>query len=86
MSGRLNLTVASLLLFTLACQRAETRYPLVLHGGRVMDPATGLDSVRDVAIQDGKIVAISAEPLTGEERRALYYDNAKKFYRVQTPK
>ena len=67
MSGRLNLTVASLLLFTLACQRAETRYPLVLHGGRVMDPATGLDSVRDVAIQDGKIVAISAEPLTGEE-------------------
>ena len=67
MSSRLNLAVASLLLFTLACQRAETRYQLVLHGGRVMDPATGLDSIRDVAIQDGKIVAISAEPLVGDE-------------------
>ena len=67
MSSRLNLAVASLLLFTLACQRAETRYQLVLHGGRVMDPATALDSIRDVAIQDGKIVAISAEPLVGDE-------------------
>ena len=67
MSGRLNLTVAGLLLLTLACQRAETRYHLVLHGGRVMDPATGLDSIRDVAIQDGKIVAISVEPMVGDE-------------------
>ena len=32
-----------------------------------MDPATGLDSIRDVAIRDGKIVAISATPLEGVE-------------------
>ena len=32
-----------------------------------MDPASGLDSIRDVAIQDGKIVAMSAEPLQGIE-------------------
>jgi dihydroorotase len=32
-----------------------------------MDPATGLDSVRHVAIRDGRIVAISAEPLRGTE-------------------
>lgn len=49
-----------------ACAGGET-YPLVLAGGRVMDPATGLDSVRNVAIKDGKIVAISAEPLRGTE-------------------
>ena len=46
--------------------RGET-YPLVLQGGRVMDPATGLDSVRNVAIRDGQIVAISAEPLQATE-------------------
>ena len=46
--------------------RGET-YPLVLQGGRVMDPATGLDSIRNVAIRDGQIVAISAEPLQGTD-------------------
>jgi hypothetical protein len=25
-----------------------------------------------------------AEPLMGEERQALFHDNAKRFYRVQT--
>ena len=59
------LGVAGLLLFV-ACG-TDVQYPLVLHGGRVMDPATGLDSIRDVAIQDGKIVAISDEPLDGVE-------------------
>ena len=49
-----------------ACSEPAERYPLVLHGGRVMDPATGLDSIRDVAIRDGKVVAISAEPLAGD--------------------
>ena len=57
----------SILLVALACQGSGTRYAVVLHGGRVMDPATGLDSIRDVAISDGKIVAISAEPLEGAE-------------------
>ena len=38
---------------------------IVLAGGRVMDPETGLDAVRSVGIADGKIVAITEEPLTG---------------------
>jgi N-acyl-D-aspartate/D-glutamate deacylase len=67
MSGGLQAAVGGLLVFTLACSGEETRYPLVLKGGRVMDPATGMDSIRDVAIQDGKIVAISAESLSGDE-------------------
>jgi hypothetical protein len=31
---------------------------LVIRNGRVMDPASGLDAVRDVAIEDGRIVTI----------------------------
>jgi N-acyl-D-aspartate/D-glutamate deacylase len=54
-------------LLAAACGQGGETYPLVLHGGRVMDPASGLDSVRDVAVKDGKIVAISATPLRGTE-------------------
>ncbi len=61
------LSLACVLVFSLACDRTATTYPLVLHGGRVMDPATGLDSVRDVAISDGKIIAISAGTLRGKD-------------------
>jgi N-acyl-D-aspartate/D-glutamate deacylase len=41
------------------------QYDLVLEGGRVMDPETGLDAVRNVGIRDGKIVRISSETLSG---------------------
>ncbi|MGD0891858.1 MAG: amidohydrolase family protein [Terracidiphilus sp.] len=41
------------------------QYDLVFQGGRVMDPETGLDAVRNLGIRDGKIVRISADPLTG---------------------
>src|SRR5271154_3875858 len=42
---------------------------LVIRNGRVMDPASGLDAVSDVAIQDGRIAAIGpnlAIPGAGE--------------------
>ena len=41
-------------------------YDVVLAGGRVMDPATGLDAVRHVGIRGDQIVAVSAEPLEGD--------------------
>jgi N-acyl-D-aspartate/D-glutamate deacylase len=41
------------------------QYDLVLERGRVMDPETGLDAVRNVGIRDGKIVRISSEALSG---------------------
>ena len=47
-----------------ACSQAP-EYELVLAGGRVMDPASGLDSIRNVGITAGKIAAISAAPLRG---------------------
>ena len=42
-------------------------YDLVLSGGRVMDPESGLDAVRNIAIQNGKVSAISERPLRGHE-------------------
>jgi N-acyl-D-aspartate/D-glutamate deacylase len=41
-------------------------YDLVIQGGRVLDPETGLDAVRNVAITQGKIKRISAEALDGK--------------------
>src|SRR5271169_475886 len=46
------------------------QYDLVLEGGRVMDPETGLDAVRNVGIRDGKIVRVSSEALSG--RRVVH--------------
>jgi N-acyl-D-aspartate/D-glutamate deacylase len=46
--------------------RAEP-YDLVLAGGRVMDPESGLDAVRQLGIRGGRIEAVSAEPLAGRE-------------------
>jgi dihydroorotase len=41
----------------------EEPFDVVLAGGRVIDPETGLDAVRDVGIRNGKIVAIAEEQL-----------------------
>jgi len=40
-------------------------YDLVIRGGRVLDPETGLDKPLNVGISAGRIARISAEPLTG---------------------
>jgi cytosine/adenosine deaminase-related metal-dependent hydrolase len=42
-------------------------YDLVINGGRVMDPETEFDAVANVAIKDGRIVAITNEPIMGDE-------------------
>src|SRR5690242_5177895 len=34
------------------------RYDLVLRGGRVICPASGVDGIRDVAVRDGRIAAV----------------------------
>ena len=46
---------------------AAQELDLVIEGGRVMDPETGLDAVRNVGISDGVIRAITDETLTGIE-------------------
>ena len=50
---------------TAPAQTAAT-YDLVVSNGRVMDPETGLDAVRNVGIRGGRIVRIAAEPLAGK--------------------
>lgn len=40
-------------------------FDTVIAGGRVIDPETGLDAVRNVGINDGSIAAISEFPLAG---------------------
>jgi N-acyl-D-aspartate/D-glutamate deacylase len=40
-------------------------YDLVIANGRVMDPESGLDTVRNVGVTSGKISAISETPLKG---------------------
>jgi cytosine/adenosine deaminase-related metal-dependent hydrolase len=48
---------------------ADQPFDLVIRGGRVMDPESGTDAVRDVGIADGKIVRIAPGELRG--RRVL---------------
>ncbi len=40
-------------------------YDVVIEGGRVMDPESGLDAVRNIGIVDGRVEVISGEPLEG---------------------
>jgi N-acyl-D-glutamate deacylase len=42
-------------------------YDLVINNGRVMDPETQFDDVANVAIKDGRIVAITKQPISGDE-------------------
>src|SRR5260370_4055035 len=41
-------------------------YDLVIASGRVMDPESGLDAVRNVGIRGGKIAVISGGPILRE--------------------
>jgi N-acyl-D-aspartate/D-glutamate deacylase len=45
---------------------AAQQYDLVLEGGRVLDPETGLDALRNVGIRDGKIMRVSSEAMSGQ--------------------
>jgi N-acyl-D-aspartate/D-glutamate deacylase len=49
---------------------AAQQYDLVLEGGRVIDPETHLDAVRNVGTRDGKIARITDAPLSG--RRVIH--------------
>jgi N-acyl-D-aspartate/D-glutamate deacylase len=42
-------------------------YDVVLIGGRVMDPETGLDAVRNVGISGNHIAAVTTDPIMGRE-------------------
>jgi N-acyl-D-aspartate/D-glutamate deacylase len=62
--------ILSLALLLLSTFLHAQQYDLVLEGGRVIDPETHLDVVRNVGIRDGKIACIAATPLRG--RRVIH--------------
>jgi N-acyl-D-aspartate/D-glutamate deacylase len=42
------------------------QFDLVIEGGRILDPESGLDAVRNVGVSDARIVRITTEPLSGK--------------------
>ena len=43
----------------------DASYDIVLSGGRVMDPESGLDAIRNVGVRGGRIEAVTDDPLDG---------------------
>jgi hypothetical protein len=60
-----------LTLVVLACSNTQdaelVQYDLAFNGGRVIDPESGFDQQANVAINGGKITAVSELPLSGIE-------------------
>ena len=53
---------------TLSAQSAlGTSYDRVILGGQVMDPASGLNAVRNIGLRDGRIAVITTEDLRGRD-------------------
>lgn len=51
----------------MAKNASTKKYDLVIKGGRVIDPAQGLDGIMDVAVKDGRIAAVGPK-LTGSRK------------------
>jgi dihydroorotase len=46
-------------------------FDLLLRGGRVIDPAAGIDGIRDVAIRNGRIAAVQSDILPASAREVV---------------
>jgi len=46
-------------------------YDILLRGGRVIDPAAGIDGIKDVAIRNGKIAAVQSDILPTSAREVI---------------
>jgi N-acyl-D-aspartate/D-glutamate deacylase len=58
-------SLATLFACVLALAAQQATFDLVISGGRVIDPETGLDAVRNVGVTGGRIAAVSADALGG---------------------
>src|SRR5918996_1306477 len=54
-----------LVVAVLAAAASQPPYDIVIKGGRVIDPETGLDAQADVAVAGGSIARISKDSLSG---------------------
>ena len=50
-----------------ALPESQAALDVVIAGGRVMDPESGLDAIRNVGVRGGKIVDISEQPLQSKQ-------------------
>jgi N-acyl-D-aspartate/D-glutamate deacylase len=55
-----------LLMISVLAAQPSAPYDLVIQGGRVMDPESGLDAIRHLGIRGGKLAAVSERPLIGK--------------------
>ena len=55
-----------LFMIMLTSLSGQITYDIVINGGRVMDPETGMDALRNVGINEDRIVEISSTPLAGD--------------------
>lgn len=61
----------TLCFLALAALAAAQPYDVLLKGGRLIDPANGIDALRDLAIKDGRIAAIAESIAAAEARQVL---------------
>src|SRR5688572_32254729 len=61
------LTFVALFLAAAIMLPAQQPYDLVITGGRVIDPESGVDGIRHIGIRGDRIADVSAAPLTGRD-------------------
>src|SRR5438552_3465621 len=69
---RLLLLVLALLSLRSESMHAQQRaagssYDIVITGGRVIDPASGTDSIRNIGVRAGRIAAVTRSPIRGKQ-------------------
>ena len=65
----------------------STTFDLLLRGGRVIDPASGLDGIKDVAIRNGKVAAVQSDilPTSAREIMSVRAFGKARFLRSSDP-
>jgi len=61
------LSLMAVLGTALSFSAAAETYDVVINNGRVMDPETNFDGVRNVGVKDGKIVVITKDAIKGKQ-------------------
>ncbi len=59
--------IVTIYFFNTSIAQSAIQYDIVLIGGRVIDPETKLDTIKNVGIINNRIAQVSSEPLKGKE-------------------
>ncbi len=62
-----DLFAVAVLAVAIATPAMAADYDVVINNGRVMDPETNFDGVRNVGVKDGRIVVITEDAISGKE-------------------